>query len=544
MDQIMSLATGIVGTKLMIACTLGGTQPSIVIYNVGTLVYVMGEITGGKAQGDFIKKQNEDIKMVEEKMRKTVEGGDVQKAAIEAALKDEKQILEFIKKRKKMLSTVGLVYKAAVAAAIIEFILSKVPPFKPDFAACKPVIAMSKPVVMAVSAAFGYISSQGKPGGIITTGATLIGAMMLILNVGTELLDKLIPMMYSFAPARIISFGVSMALMNKLKGDMSKKQQIAEENVAKLEKVLAAFNKDTAPSGGLEEGTTTPGTTAPGLASTSAGGSNSNTNSAAANTYNITKLPDSQTAETNCVSSSSEGVEFSQKSCASPLKITAPQFDAQLNLPTLTAATTAATDLGNAIASGNTAAADAASNKLEALSANLDQVQTNLMKQANDTIVAQGGKAIDFEKEIEAELGRLESKMDSSLSSNGVTLASSGNASGSEASLDQSKKPKSEEEMKIEAANASSTIDFSNASAATYQNTAATMPKISEGLDGTEYGADAQKTASLSESLGNYEASESEISNNVDVSLFKQVSNRYLMNYQRLFKRKQIVPQP
>jgi hypothetical protein len=45
-------------------------------------------------------------------------------------------------------------------------------------------------------------------------------------------------------------------------------------------------------------------------------------------------------------------------------------------------------------------------------------------------------------------------------------------------------------------------------------------------------------TATLDQALNNFESTAQDISKKSDVSLFKQVSNRYLLNYTKIFREK------
>ena len=92
MNQVKSIVVSAIGTTAIMACKNFFLLPSLAVFNAGSLIYIASELMGGKSQGDFHKRKAEDLKMVEEKMRKQA-GGEAQKEALEAALKDEKEIL-------------------------------------------------------------------------------------------------------------------------------------------------------------------------------------------------------------------------------------------------------------------------------------------------------------------------------------------------------------------------------------------------------------------------------------------------------------------
>src|SRR5690606_2352890 len=114
----------------------GQTQMSVMLYLAGSLVYVASEIAGAKKKANNIDDQAVKLDQLKVEMK---EGGDYQKAAIQAQLDDEKSNLEFIEKRRKWLLATKAIYTAAIAMAIIEFWWSFPPPAglgKDDSAAC------------------------------------------------------------------------------------------------------------------------------------------------------------------------------------------------------------------------------------------------------------------------------------------------------------------------------------------------------------------------------------------------------------------------
>jgi hypothetical protein len=85
--------------------------------------------------------------------------------------------------------------------------------------------------------------------------------------------------------------------------------------------------------------------------------------------------------------------------------------------------------------------------------------------------------------------------------------------------------------------------------------TAGTSAEVAEEIDLSNIGGDEAvgdeamidpnangNVASLDESLNDFESTESDISKDPEVSIFKQVSNRYFLNYTKIFQRKEINP--
>src|SRR3989344_2718511 len=144
--QILGIANSIVGSTVIVKCAMASMQPSLMVYMAGSLVYVASELAGGNKQKEQQKKQSQSLDSLKANM---TEGGDYQKGAIDAQLKDEKDKLEVIQGRRKWMMATKAIYATATALAIMEYIRSVTPPYITDAGACAPNPAATAPITAA-----------------------------------------------------------------------------------------------------------------------------------------------------------------------------------------------------------------------------------------------------------------------------------------------------------------------------------------------------------------------------------------------------------
>jgi len=181
--QILGIANSIVGATIITKCTMAAMQPSLMVYMAGGIVYVAAEISGGNKQ----KKQEEtQAKNLDNLKSNMTEGGDYQKGVIQAQLKDEKDKLEVIQGRRKWMMATKAIYATATALAIVELILSKLPPpfYKPDIGGCVANPAVNFPLVTAIGAAFSGISAYASGGVMGVAGAAAAAGIDFVFKLG------------------------------------------------------------------------------------------------------------------------------------------------------------------------------------------------------------------------------------------------------------------------------------------------------------------------------------------------------------------------
>lgn len=543
LQQIITIAQAAVGTSVIVSCRFAPLILSMKLYMAGSVVYIASEMMGAKDQKELLKRKTADIKLVEEKMKKSSGGGEVQKEALQQALKEQQDTLKFIKKRQMWINAVMAIYAAAMIAALLEVIKGKLPVSVPpgQIAGCVPASGAVKSTMTAkaVSAAYAYGMSSGSEG--IGKYATMATAVLSVTpKMAATILSILNP-----PEARVAFFGIGGVLPMKMSGSaLSSKADEIEKNIKKLEAAIKAFDQDSADTNSIATDTTagsTDGTTsgsgdgttsgANGSLTTSGSGSGSSAvNSLASGVGSTSSTPQ------QCWSQTTEGMTYSTAGCSSPLKIITGLPDNSMELPTLSSASASAERMANALAVENSAAAEVEAANLASMATRLNQAKDNLLKQANDKLKAEGHKPLDIEADAKTQIAAMNDVANSTLGTSGSTMLPPDLAKDSTiyVSPDDTNKSANGEINSIETASSNKVIDAKGANGNSGLG-------LSEGVDPSSLNG--TKQATLSESLGNYEMNEGDISNGDNgVSLFKQLSNRYLLNYPKIFKKKEIAP--
>ena len=551
MNQALGIANGVVGATVLTSCKMGTMQPSILVYMAGGLIFVAAEMAGGKDQTSKIKSSSDKLDQLKATM---TEGGDYQKAAIQAQLDDEKSNLAFIQKRRKWMMATKAVYATATALAIVEFILSKYPVNKPDQAACEKATGVLSPMMKGIALAYSTIASSGGTlQGAATSMATQVAASMAAKNIkligdlkiaekiaeGTiKILDKSL--------GRVAYFAAATALVQAIDSGLAKEEKKTKQKISDLEKVRDQLSGigTTIAEGSSTSGSSTEG--ANGGNTTGSGSGSGSLNNTDGRNYAITELPKvDPTLTKNCYSNASGTMEYSEASCKNSYQLTKPKYDMNMNIPTLVSGANTATELAQAIANGDSAKADVAAASLNAMAGKIDSIRDGLLANANDQLKKDGKAGIDTNSVLKSQVDEFNKELNKANPGSGNhTLASLG--------LDALKAGEAEVSATETGANAlnGSATDITKAGTEnTIDMPSADLSALSEsnlagaGNSDIDHMLDDKsgKLAAL-ESMDKSGANANEIAPDGDVSLFKQVSNRYFLNYSKIFERKKINP--
>lgn len=503
MNQVLGIGTGIIGTSILLDCKLGSKTPSILLFFGGALVYIASEIMGAKSQNAFLKASTEEVDNL---VKNSVQGGDAQKGIIEAKLKEEEKKLEFVNKRKTWMMAITAIFFAATAMAVVEH-------FKIDewtSASCAPFgpsLPINKLQIASIGAAFSFAS--GASGGGMISGLIAAITAAVIVYKGT-----LVPSM-NIPTTRIVSFGVASALSTGIILSLSGEAKKIEENISKLKSLLGQFKQNTKVDGPqLADGSLPP-----------ASNQDSDRPNIDPANYAVTALPNGIAVANHCWSNSANGgMDFSEN-CKNPAILPRPNFNADLNLPSLTSVGNAAGDFAQAVADGNNAQADVLAGSLAANAGRMKQLKDNLLKQMNDKLKAEGKKPIDFDGEVKKQIADMGAAVNNHLAGKGIPQISGGGAAalGSDLKADQSQASTGE-------------VVTSKSQGGESQPKAL---NLNEGSLTEEVPAQSS-VAIISQGLEDFETSESDISKRPEESIFKQLSTRYLLNYTKFFEKKKI----
>lgn len=532
MNQLLSITTAGVGTATLACCGTATLIPSLITFNIGAIIYIASELLAGKAHNDYLKKSADGLKMTDEKLKA---GGNAQRESVEAALKNEKKILEFIEKRMKWQNIIKIVYGLATVLALTEVL--KIPiPFAPppgQIGVCVPgaFTPFSAGLVLALIAAWTY-NNMSNSSGLGSIGALAATLTVLFTSVGNMLLGVL-----NTAPGRVAAFGIATATVVMNVNSLKEKADVAKGNIEKLEGVLKQMDVETqestqtptlAQDAGANSQGATPGTSmnaagAARIANQTSGGSLAGASgvTAAAGTEKL--LPEFD-GNKNCISQTEKGTVVGSD-CSKTVSFKSPAVGIGLEGldPIVQEATTATVDMGNAMAAGDSAAANVGATKLASLAARIEKVKEDLMKKVNEDLKARGKPQIDFEKEQRDSL-----QLQMAAIQKGMT---EGKLEVPQASVPTAASLKSETTgpMKI------------NSSEPVVPSTAAAAPSAQPVAESVATVAETSGPApTLSESLESMEVEENDISKNKDDSLFERVSNRYKKSYDRFLIRKEV----
>lgn len=523
----LGMANGIVGSTILTKCQpTGGWMVSPYIFLAGSLVYVAAEILGGKKKAKDVENNDRENAEFKAGMK---EGGDYQKRAVQSQIDNEQSNLDHIKKKRKWMKATKTVYTLAMAAAIFETVCASIPQCKAFTGVTATMTCndsdtsalVSKGVVMAYQALQAYSA-----GGMM--GAAMVGAMALFkvqLGIATKVVNLAMKGMQT-GYTRIAIFAAAMILVGVIDGELAKEEARSQKIIDDLKKVLASFDgADNSLDEGMAASGSGPGTN----------GLGGNQNDPSKKKYDLKGLGAGTQIAKHCFSSTSAGTDFSEAGCKSPLRLTKPTFVGDMNIPTMVDGTNAAIDMANAISSGDIASADTAAANLASMAGRIDSLKNNLLSKLNNDLKKQGKKPIDINSALKQQVDAFNSEMNKNSAGSGNLNMADLNAG--------------------EAAVSSEVTGADDIKASEITTVAAPeAPPIDAGIDlskieselgaegAVDPNADSGKVASLEDSLGAYESNESDISKDQGVSIFKQLSNRYILNYEKIFQRKQINP--
>lgn len=563
--QVLGIGISAVGTGIISKCLTGLKVPSIAVFMGGSLVHIASEVLGGKLESEAHKKKLKDIKLVEENLAK---GGEVQKEALIQRKKDEEQTRDFIKKRILWTTAIMAIYGTSMGLSILEastattaFASSMATGcatvaaacyagYAACYAACAgqsigalasaqatgnstglavgtsscgPNVACTASVssyhAIAYGActpapstsafswtgllglAYGFGASKVGDGAISQYGGMLMTLLPMVVK-GT---DVLISTTFSYPIQRAITMGSFTALTGVVLSGLIVRKKIAEDNIKKLDRVLAKFEAETATKTGVQED-------GPGV-------KNPPKQPEPVKPKDMNMLASGATPK-NCISKNGSNFDLSEKSCSGHIKLTPTKFDFGGSVPTLVKSANLSTDLSNALAAGDTAKAELLAGELGSMAGRIKEVNDNLQKAYNDEEKKNGKDGVKFEEGIKSRVAQLEKDIAQAASSNSNLAALTGETQSpsSASSADKQEPDRQIPNPPVVEIPQMNSMSFSEDS---------TVEEVAK-----------PKTASLSDSLEEYESSEQDISNKSDVSIFKQVSNRYLLNYTRIFEKK------
>ncbi|HXH75706.1 MAG TPA: hypothetical protein VNJ08_12105 [Bacteriovoracaceae bacterium] len=554
-NQILVLSIGIMGSNIITSCPRGLLTPSIPTYMGGSLAYIISEMAAASAENDRHKKALSDIEMVEAEMPK--QGGELQLAAIQASLDSERKLLDYVENKRNWMIAITALFTAAMGIAISEEIrgislgvaaaaaacpppataanCAILPPVGveaakaaftlPDgdviafnacnagigcqayakaymavaYAHCSPLKfpihkTLNWVLVTGISVGYGILVGQ-MGGGAISTYGSMIASLLPLIS---DKVTGLITATYSYPIPRSITFGASAALGGVVLTGLQQRVDAAKGNIKKLEKVIAEWTMTTAGPGGLTAGT---------------GNGSDGEKAPPPKAGEVDRLATGITGPRACMGKSQK---FGASECKDSMKLKKANFDFGDGLSTLQTASRIGTDMANASAAGDTGKANALVGQVGSLAGRIKATTDKLKKKYNALLVAEGKAPVDFDKSVKEQVASLQNTINEAAASQGFSPSGM-------ASLDSNPENKNE-----------SPKDKTKTAAG---GGAAGAPGMDSGLE-SEGDLPADKIAASGDGIDKFVTAEADISKQKDISIFLQLSNRYILNYGKIFDKK------
>ncbi len=497
--QISSISSGVIGNNILVSCPFGAMTPSLWTFFIASIAQISGEFLLTLSQSEAHKLMTNNLKIDEEKL-KAGSGGNLQREALTAALGNENKTAFFLLTRAIFLSAISVTYGAAAVTAIVE--AQGTPPVLLCNGATG--LVQNSLLAMGLSAAWTAAAAANQadnPIGLAVTTGIPSGLFLINLVASSNLT---LGFFYDTAIARSITFGASSILAAGVAAELYVKYAIALENIAKIERVIADLDPGDGDGVGVDGA---------GQASGSGGGGSGDPTKFKGT---IKELVKGISNEKNCIEeSATTGLSASPGACKNVIKITRPRFKGNLLNPGLQSTVTNADSFAQSLVSGDLGKAIFEANGLANQAGRIRELKKAALNDLNAKLKKEGKKPFDFDKAIKDKVaaqikGAEQVVKDQKLDINNFKTPTV-------AATPESKKPV--------VANASGQATISIPTSEPYF----------AGSEATEVVTN--NSGTLEQNLEKFESNEKDISPQNDVSLFKQLSNRYLLNYRRLFKK-------
>jgi len=181
--------------------------------------------------------------------------------------------------------------------------------------------------------------------------------------------------------------------------------------------------------------------------------------------------------------------------------------------------------MANAGAAGDMERANASGTALAGMAANIRKSNEQLKKKLNDHLKASGKGPIDFDKKVKDQVASLQQAFNQAAAQKGIAGSTSSQASLAASAANRSKDNGPKGALGAPAAAAP----------------AAAKTDLNLGLDESA-GAEAiasEKVSATGDGIDKFETAEADINKDSGVPIWTQLSNRYILNYTKIFARKE-----
>jgi hypothetical protein len=352
--------------------------------------------------------------------------------------------------------------------------------------------------------AYGFGTGQlGSGGGAISQ----YGSMVIsLLSMVVPAISKTVSSAYNFPIPRSITFGLSAALSGVVTAGLATRENRAEENIGKLEKVLREFKLQAA---GDDLG----------LGTDKLDYNQKDPNGNESKKYDLKKLQTINTPKT-CFSKTGSQWGHSEKSCGNTFKVPKPNLKG-VNFPALASVSGLSADMAQAVADGDMGKAGKISGEIGAYAARVREETKKLQAAYNEMQKKNKKPTKDFDADVNKQVASLQAELNKAAASKNMNIANLGEP----LPADDKKTDDSIKASKVTSEDSGSApaVDPWAGISSTVETPVAAGPGIESNPE---------------QNLSDFETNEQDISKKNDVSLFKQLSNRYILNYTKIFERK------
>ncbi len=395
-------------------------------------------------------------------------------------------------------------YNLAVAAKIAAYKAEKALGYYSWGLTCNNY-AKHKALTLGIAAAYGVLgglnTAEINVGSVLSSAMTTAGAMMMLNFIVDTGVGKTLGKVVNTAPGRVVIFGTFATLADVVRNAFKDRVLRANKNIQSIDTAITTWTNAT--KGGSVTG--------------GSGGddptTNSNLNLATNKSSNYLQRLPSVPKSAKCFSASAQ---VSGNSCRNPIKFNRGSLNFRSSF--LNGTANQAFEMGEAFARDDGARASSLAASMGTNAARVKAEAKGLIAEANAALMRNGGKAIDFDKQVKAQLA---SFGQANMGGSGSGSASAG--SGTRASLD-------EDAMESQSVPSSVAVSYPGAIG---QPAADLAFPADEGIT-TEPIVEAK----ADQNLDDFESSVQDVARKDDVSIFKQLSNRYILNYTKIFDRK------
>ena len=347
-------------------------------------------------------------------------------------------------------------------------------------------------------AAYGFGNKSG--GEISTYGSMAAGLIQsLIPAVG-----KTVVLAYSSAIPRSFTFGASAALAGVITLGLEARANQTIKNIVALKNAIAQLKKQTS---GDESGV--------GEVPIN---DEKNTNAAKTKKYDVKKLSIQKKVE--CLAKSSNSWTHSESSCSRSFKLSKTKFG-NFKLPALTKVGALASDMAQSLINGDENGAAKLGDEIGSYAARVKKETEALQKIYNQGEQKAKRPAKDFNKSLKAQYAAMQAQVQQAAKANGVNLNSMASTAPSV--------PNDE---------SNSTVPEVTTTTAPEAIVPQTDPLGGISTSETPEIDTVAVPSKAEQSLEDYESTVQDISKQPEVSIFKLLSNRYILNYTKMFNLK------